>query len=259
MRVTVLGGSAAGANTGMGCSGLLVRTGTTSIVLDLGPGTFPELRRHVDFRDLDAIVISHLHLDHTLDLGTMRYALAYNPRPGHRPVPLWMPPEGRGFLDRYAAVYADASEETSFFHGVFDVAEYHSDGGVQVGDISITFHPTVHYRPCWAMRLASPGSRDVLFTADLGPATNLQAFAEGCGLVVVESGTLDGAGESFDSRGHLTPEEAGTLARDAGADVMLLTHLWEEHGFDTYRDRAASTFPGQIYVARPGLEVEAPA
>ena len=85
MRVTTLGGSAAGANTGMACSGLLVRTATTTALVDLGPGTFPELRRHVDFRALDGIVISHLHLDHTLDLGTMRYALAYNPQPGNHP------------------------------------------------------------------------------------------------------------------------------------------------------------------------------
>lgn len=255
MRVTTLGGSAAGANTGMACSGLLVRTATTTALLDLGPGVFPELRRHVDFRALDGIVISHLHLDHTLDLGAMRYALAYNPRPGNHPIPLWMPPDGADFLNRYAAVYADPGEERTFFSDVFAVAQYDPADTVLIGDLTIRFHETVHYRPCWAMRISAPGSRDLLFTADLGPASDLSAFARGVALVVVESGTLEGDGEPFATRGHLTPEEAATLANDAGAPAMILTHLWEEHGFATYRDRAAAVFRGELHVAAPGLTV----
>jgi ribonuclease BN (tRNA processing enzyme) len=258
MRVTFLGGSAAGANTGMPCTGLLVRTATTTALLDLGPGVFPELRRHVDFRELDGIVISHLHLDHTLDLGTMRYALAYNPRPGHRRIPLWMPPDGRAFLERYAAVYADPGDLDTFFSAVFDIGDYRDDSVVRIGDITVRFHPTVHYRPCWAMRLSAPGSGDLLFTADLGPASDLAAFARGVGLVIVESGTLDGDREPFATRGHLTPEEAAHIALDAGAPTMALSHLWEEHGFTTYRRRAAAVFPGELHVASPGLTLEVP-
>ena len=79
MELTILGGSAAGPNPGQGCSGYLVESGTTRVVVDLGPGTFPELRRHVDYRLLDGVVLSHGHLDHFLDILTVRYALAYNP------------------------------------------------------------------------------------------------------------------------------------------------------------------------------------
>ncbi len=65
--------------------GYLLDSGTTSIVFDLGPGTLLELRRHCNYRDLDGIVISHMHLDHILDLCALRFALAYNPiAPRHR-------------------------------------------------------------------------------------------------------------------------------------------------------------------------------
>ena len=64
MKLTVLGGSAAGGNTGIGCSGLLVQEADTSLVIDLGPGTLLELRKHVDYRVISAIIISHYHLDH---------------------------------------------------------------------------------------------------------------------------------------------------------------------------------------------------
>ena len=68
MELTILGGSAAGPNPGQGCSGYLVESGTTHVVIDLGSGTFPELRRHVDYRLLDGVVLSHGHLDHFLDI-----------------------------------------------------------------------------------------------------------------------------------------------------------------------------------------------
>ncbi len=95
MRLTILGGSAASPNTGMGGSGLLVESGRTRLVLDLGPGTLQELRRHTDFRTLDAVVISHMHVDHVLDLLSLRHALAYNPIPAPVPVPVYLPPGGQ--------------------------------------------------------------------------------------------------------------------------------------------------------------------
>jgi len=75
-------------------------------------------------------------------------------------------------------------------------------------------------------------------------------------VIAAESGTLDGAGETFDERGHLTPIEAGALATAVGADTLILTHLWEEHGFDNYQERATTTFDGNLEIARPGLTFE---
>jgi len=54
----------------------------------------------------------------------------------------------------------------------------------------------------------------------------------------------------------MTPIEAGQLAADAGAETLILTHLWEEYGFETYRERAAGVFPGKLLLATPGLTVE---
>ena len=124
MKLTILGGSAAGGNTGAGCSGYLLQSGGSNVVLDLGPGVLPELRKHADFRTLDGIVISHLHLDHTLDLGALRFALAYNPNPPTRRMPLWMPPGGRAFLDAFSTAFRDEPGDSDFFTSVFDIAEY---------------------------------------------------------------------------------------------------------------------------------------
>lgn len=254
MKLTVLGGSAAGPNTGQGCSGYLVEVGATRLVLDLGPGTLPELRRHADFRALDAIVITHLHLDHTLDLGALRFALTYNPVKPERPTALWLPPGGRSFLDRFAATF-EPEDDGAFFAKAFAVEEYDPTRTLRIGDAQLSFAPTVHYVPCWAIRVSDGAEGDLVYTADTGPAADLRGFADGAAVVVAEGTSLEPSPESFEERGHLTAAEAAELAGRAGAGTLVLTHLWEERGFDAYRTQAAAVFPGRIELARPGLEI----
>ncbi|MGH2533660.1 MAG: MBL fold metallo-hydrolase [Thermomicrobiales bacterium] len=257
MTLTVLGGSAAGVNTGAGCAGYLIDSALAQFVLDLGPGTLQELRKHADFRRLAGIAISHLHLDHVLDLAALRFALAYNPDPPPSKVPLWMPPDGDAFLRRFAWVFAEASKQAEFFHDYFEVKEYDPSTSVPIGDAVIEFTPTVHYVPCWAMRLAIPGSSgDLFYTADTGPAANLVSRAKGCAVVVAESTLLEASPEPYEARGHLTAREAGALARDAGARTLVLTHMWEELDFAAYRHEAEQVFDGRIVLAQPGVTIE---
>ncbi len=257
MRLTVLGGSAAGTNTGQGCSGYLVETGRTKVVLDLGPGTLPELRRHADHRTLDGIVVSHLHLDHVLDLLALRFLLAYNPISPPGTIPLWLPPGGQEFLRRAAAAFAQPGEEQRFFSSVFDVAEYDPSGQVEVGEAVARFTPTVHYVPCWAIRLESRVETASLFyTADNGPAVDLVPFGRPARVVVAEATLLDQGDEPFASRGHLTAAEAGDLAREIGAETLVVTHLWEDLGLERYREQAARSFGSRVELASPGLRIE---
>src|SRR5215212_4925265 len=105
MRLTVLGGSAAGPNPGAGCSGYLITDGDAAVVMDLGPGTLLELRRHIDLRSLDGLIISHQHLDHILDVAALRYALLYSPSRPRAPLPLWIPPGSEETLHYLARAF----------------------------------------------------------------------------------------------------------------------------------------------------------
>jgi ribonuclease BN (tRNA processing enzyme) len=255
MKLTVLGGSAAGPNPGQGCSGYLVESGTTRVVLDLGSGTFPELRRHADFRLLDGVVLSHAHLDHFLDVLTLRYSLAYNPIPAGRPLPLWLPPGGPALLDRLAHAVTDDSD-TGEFLSVFEVNQFDPDAPLRIGGLDIRFFPTVHYVPCWAMRIANGVDGDLFYTADSGPAANLSTAAAGSHVVIAEGTERGDSREPYPSRGHMTPAEAGTLARDAGAGVLVLSHLWaEDDPFQAVRE-ASQVFGGPVEHAIPGLRVD---
>ena len=254
MRLTTLGGSAAGPNPGQGCSGYLVESGGTRLVLDLGPGTLPVLRLHADFRRLDGVILSHLHVDHMLDVIALRYALAYNPVRPEGPIPLWLPPGGFTFLDAIARAFMPAGDRDAFF-SVFALAEYDPDAALTAGDIQVRFHPTVHYIPCWAMRVSNGIDGDLFYTADTGPAATLVPFARGSRIIIAEGTKQPGDREPFATRGHLTPEEAGRLASEVQAEVLVLTHLWAEN--DPFRAvaQAGAAFRGQVVLATPGRQV----
>jgi ribonuclease BN (tRNA processing enzyme) len=254
MELTILGGSAAGPNPGQGCSGYLLESGTTRVVIDLGPGTFPELRRHVDYRVLDGIVLSHGHLDHFLDILSLRNSLAYNPVIADRRLPLWLPPGGPELFDRLAqAVTGD--RDTEEFLSVFDANQYDPAAVLAIGELQLRFHPTVHYVPCWAMRVSNGVDGDLFYTADTGPAANLALAAAGSQVIVAEGTDTGNSHEPYESRGHMTPAEAGQLARDAGASLLVLAHLWVED--DPFRalGEASRMFGIPVELATPGLRI----
>lgn len=258
MKLTILGGSAASPGTGQGCSGYLLQSDDTRVVLDLGPGTLPELRRHTDYRTLDAIVISHMHLDHVLDLLALRFALAYNPVPAPLSLPLWLPPDGASTLRRAGAAFATSPADNDFFSPMFTIAEYDPEAALTIGDLAITFRRTVHPLPCWAIRVAAtsqPG-QDVVYTADTGPSADFDGFVDGCAVLLSEATTTATRDEPFEERIHLSGEDAGKLAAAAGAETLVLTHMFEESDPLDAQVRAAAVFHGAIQRAMPGLTIE---
>lgn len=237
----------------MGCSGYLIESDSASIVLDFGPGILPELRRHTDFRRLDAIVISHMHLDHMLDLLALRHALAYNPRQAPGPVPIWLPQHGAALLAAAADPF-DRSDAPGTFARTVEINEYGPARPLTTGDLHITFAPTVHDVPGYAMRVSDRRQRSIGYTGDTGPAADLAGFFSGVDLLLAESTLIEPGPRASATRGSLTAAEAGELARQAGAATLVLTHMWEELGFESYQVRAAETYPGPIVLARPGLQ-----
>ena len=89
MQITVLGKSPAWQDADGACSGYLVEEDGACLLLDCGNGVFSKLRRFRDYTDIDAVVISHLHADHFLDLVPFAYALTYAPRQQPVPVDRW--------------------------------------------------------------------------------------------------------------------------------------------------------------------------
>lgn len=231
MSLTVIGCSAAAPRPGGACSSYLVRFGEMRVLLDCGPDSLGVLRQHVNPRNLNAIVLSHLHADHTLDLVPLRYLLKYGPPEQTDPperdrrIPLYVPPGGPDFLAGLGT--AMEGNGGGDFWTPFEVIEYDPERGLEIGALGFVFAPTRHYIPCWAMRI-SPNETDspvLVYGADTAPSESVVALAGDADLLILEA-TLPQP-ETQEPMGHLTPRQAGEMAEEAGSvSHLVLTHYW---------------------------------
>ena len=250
MRVTVLGGNAAGPAPGIGCSGYLVQDGETALVLDLGPGTLPELLKHVDENAISGIILSHMHQDHWLDIIPFRYRLKYAPMPPSKPIPLHVPPDARVMLDAVARAL-EPGQDVSDFYDVFALSEYDPQRELSVGSLQVRLAPSIHSMPCWMMRVKHPNG-DLGYTSDTGPNPAAPAFLRGVRCLLVEATQLQPGG----SNSHLTAHQAGQLAQDSNAKETILCHFWRALGGDAIFAQARMAYAGLLRLAEPGMAVE---
>lgn len=252
MKLTVLGASASFPAPGGACSGYLVTDGDTRVLLDCGGGVLSQLQLVCPVGDLSAIVISHFHPDHYIDLIALRYGLRYGFGAATRPRVL-VPPGGREFLRGLGAALRNAPE---MFESAFALEEYDAEAAFVVRDLSLTFQRTTHDEPTWACAVARPdGSARLVYTADTQGSDELERFAHGADFLLCEATYLE-AGGAIPSGNHLTAGQAGALARRAGVGRLMLTHFWPGLDIDRFAAEAAGTFGGDVLLARAGRSVD---
>ena len=259
MRLTVLGKSPSWQDADGACSGYLLERGGVTVLVDCGNGVFSKLRRYRDYTRVDAVVISHLHADHFLDLVPFAYALTYAPRQQPVPVDRWpgtddparprliAPPSAGETFRRVAGAWGNED----LIESAFALEEYAENSRPEVGPLRFAFRLVPHFRETFAISVeASDGAGKLVFGADSGPTDTLVDFAGGADLLLVE-GTLPRP-ERTGIRGHLTPREAGEHARAAGARRLLLTHISDELDSLWARQEAAAGFGAPVHLAAEG-------
>lgn len=241
LTVTVLGSAASFGHPHNPCSGYLVRSPSTTVWVDCGPGTLSAVQEHVALADVDAVVVSHEHPDHWLELAPLRVAARYVL--GLPAVPVYGTAGTRSLLEGLV--------------GGSDLAPLQwadvTDGSaVAVGDITFRFAVTDHPVETLAMRI-SAGGRSLAYSADTGPGwsfTALDADGAGFDLALCEATLTEAEAGAVP---HLTGSQAGAMARAAGVRRLAVTHVYEGTGPD--RADAASAggaFDGPVELALPG-------
>lgn len=263
MKITVLGKSPSWQDAGGACSGYLIQTEGVNVLLDCGNGVFAKLREHIDYVDLDAVLISHLHADHWLDLVPYSYALTYSPRQQPVPVHIWegtdnparprliAPP---GAIEMFRRVVG-AWGNDDLIENAFEITEYAPGETVDLGELTATFEEVPHFMQTFAVDLKNKvrGGR-ITYGADCRPGDEIVEIARDTDLLFVEA-TLPRP-ERTGIRGHMTPGEAGEHARHAGAKKVVLTHISDELGDDWAKTEAEETFQGPVEIAREGASYE---
>jgi ribonuclease BN (tRNA processing enzyme) len=257
VQITVLGKSPAWQDAAGACSGYLVQEDGFTLLLDCGNGVFSKLRRTIDYVDVNAVLISHMHADHMLDLVPYSYALCYAPR--QQPVPvgghpgtefparpwLYVPSGGTELFRKMVSCWGP----DDLIDNAFKLREYQASDELTIGPLRVRFCEVPHYTVTHAIELSSNGSR-FTFSADCSPNPQLIQFARDTDVLLIEA-TLPRP-ERTGIRGHLTPGEAGQHGHDASARRLILTHYSDEMDPDWAREEAVRTYGGPVELAREG-------
>ncbi|MDP6402644.1 MAG: MBL fold metallo-hydrolase [SAR202 cluster bacterium] len=241
IELTIIGTSSGGAGPAPGgaCSCYLVRGPDSTILLDCGPAALSRLPLHVAPESVDAILLSHMHQDHVLDL--MPYTRTLNRagalKPGGPRVKLFPPPGGNAVLRTIAFAFAKppevlegASEETKklstadLFSNMFDLAEYDPHGSLSFGGLDVSFVPMRHAGSACGMRITD-GTSVLAYTGDTGDCPGLAELARDADILLSEASLREFDPDTSGRHGHLTPAEAGRVAAQAGVKRLLLTHM----------------------------------
>jgi len=240
MRLTFLGTAASYPDAGRACAGYLLQAGDTSVLFDCGNGVLGNLGQVMDPTRLDAVFVTHAHVDHFADVYALQAALRYAPAGPLPPLPLYVPD---GLFERMGSVLTE--------HGAYELTEAFqphelADGvPVRIGPITVTPHIVPHIDPTFALCADAGGGR-LCYTSDTAPGISAHEAIRGTKVLLADA-TLPILYE--DRAPHMTPAQAATLARDAGAETLVLTHLWPTVDRDGAAADAAAIFGGRVIVA----------
>jgi ribonuclease BN (tRNA processing enzyme) len=224
----------------------LLRHDASAVLLDLGQGSFPRLAGLIDPADLDAVVISHLHPDHFIDLVALRHYLRWEePR---RRVRVLGP---AGLADRLDGLHA----ESGFTDAALDL-EALTEGTRAIGTFELEARRVRHTDSSFGFRVARRAAPDLpglVYSGDCGRAEDLDALIRPGDTLLTE--VSFGPGPVVPGAEHLDGPAVGELARRAGVGRVLLTHL--QMGYDrsaTVDSVRARYDGGPVELVDPGFE-----
>jgi ribonuclease BN (tRNA processing enzyme) len=244
--LTVLGaGPAWSDRPGSSGASYLVRDDETAILLDLGQGSFPRLMAAIEASTLDAILISHLHPDHFVDLVPLRNYLAYQLRPA-RSVRVIAPAD--------LPVRIDALHDQPGFTATTLICEPYPAGPFTVGSLTIEARRIAHTSDSYAARVARDGQPGLVYSGDCGVAADLAPLIRAGDTLLVE--VSFGVGQVPAGTLHLDAPAIAGLVSTARPGRVLLTHL--QMGLDRTEPVriVAAAMSGSVSLVEPGDAID---
>jgi ribonuclease BN (tRNA processing enzyme) len=280
MRLTILGAAAAWSmRAARASSSYLVELHDQALLLDLGQGSFAEVAARLDPASLRAVLISHLHPDHCVDLVPLRHFLKYGRTPPGT-VELRGPGELRSRFDALTG-------EAGFLANL--PGPPLAPGTITLGPFEVTIGRVTHVGDSFAFRVApagrrggvvdhvgpghrasattiyrpgsdpdpeagAPGAPGLVYSGDCGRPEDLLPLLRRGDTLLCEASY--GPGPVVEGPNHLDSPGAARAARDGGARMLVLTHILDGMDVPATRRAARAVFDGPVVVARPGLTLE---
>jgi ribonuclease BN (tRNA processing enzyme) len=249
MELIVLGSGTGVPYLRRGSPAYTVKAADRLLLLDLGTGACRALLRHdLNFSQVDLIALTHLHPDHIGDLVPFlfasHYSLGYT-----RTEPFWLL-AARGFQDFHARLQGAFGQWVEAPAGLLRLRELNPaepDLFTWEG-LTIKSAPVNHIDGSLAYRVEAEG-RTLVYSGDTDVSDSLVNLARGADLLILE------CAQPSKVPGHLTPEDAGQMAAQAGVPRLMLTHFYPPCDEVDVVARAAREFAGEIIRAEDDLKV----
>jgi len=217
MIVKLLGTGTCVPSLHRGSSSYLVQTKDMNILVDVGPSVVRRLLENgFTTRDIDVIILTHFHVDHTADFSTFLFASNYDVVPRTRKLSVVAGKGLNDFMKKLLVVYPWLTPKS------FEISFHEMSGGfMEEGGLTITAAPMVHNDESIGVRIEE--NKSVTFSGDTDYTENLVDLAKETDLLVAEC--------SFPEKkvnGHLNLASLQQIVDQTKPKRVILSHLYPD-------------------------------
>lgn len=246
MNLTIVGCSGSFPGPASPASSYLVAAEGFRLLVDVGNGAFGAMQRYASGEEIDAVLLSHLHSDHCLDMCSYLVFRRFHPSGPLPRIPVYGPAGTADRLDRASGGHSGLSMVDAFDFVTL------TPGKTEIGPFVVTAEHMNHPVETFGIRLEQ-GGQAIAYSADTGPTDRLVSLASGVDVLVCEASFTDGPDLPADL--HLTARQAGEHAARAGVGRLVLTHLVPWNDQSVAMAEATASFGGPLSLAAPGQVV----
>lgn len=249
MLITILGSGTSIPHPQRASPGLVIRFNKTTLLIDPSSGSLHRAERHgTEVKDIDYVLFSHFHPDHTGDLGPFLFALRNSEYFGSKKLTLMGPPGlrelHRGLLDFYGTYIHLESERLTLREMWDDELEF--------PEWSVRSLPVPHTENSVGYRFTDAQGKVFAYSGDTDYSAALIELAQDADVALIEAAQPSG----LKMDGHLTPELAGKIAREAGCKRLIITHLYPVcDDYDLLAEIRTSKYEGPAEIASDGMRM----
>lgn len=253
MKLVILGSGTSVPHAQRASAANWLETEGGSILLDISADSAHRMaEEHLDWPNLDAIWVSHFHLDHMGGLTPFLFSTKWAPQTRKRTKRLRIfGPNGLGKI--FNAI--NDSNNYGLNEQPFPVELIEVSAGESfpiLSDVNATTFSTPHTNESQAIRITDSRGVSIVYTSDTGYSDKLAEFARGVNVLLMESSFWKSSPVEI----HLELENALRVARLAEPQTLILNHLYPEwDGVDLVQE-AAALWHGKVIAAEDGLSIE---
>ncbi|MBL7085087.1 MAG: MBL fold metallo-hydrolase [Candidatus Omnitrophica bacterium] len=241
MEITILGSGTGVPSLKRNAAGLIIRIANENLLFDTGPGTLKRLlEKGITYHDLDYILYTHFHTDHTLDLPAILFAAKYALSLRAKELTIIGPGGLERFYNSLLNLYGDVIRPESYVVSLREIQEEE----LKFGAYNIKTMRMDHAAESLGYRVESDG-KVMVYSGDTDVCENIVKLGQNADILILDCSFPD----EMKVKGHLIPQEAGRIAKACNCKKLVLSHFYPVCENNAIAKQASRTFKGEVIVA----------